>query len=114
VDSPRRKFSRQRVKPHDFHSSGAARAIHEVMDARHLRQQFCLKTISVSGQPRRRGPLSTQAAETILSTPPPTILVKSGLPLIVIAGKEYGSVSSLTGQQGPLLLGVRAALAESF
>ena len=38
-----------------------------------------------------------------------------GTPLIVIAGKEYGSGSSRDwAAKGPLLLGVRAVLAESF
>ena len=39
----------------------------------------------------------------------------SGTPLIVVAGKEYGTGSSRDwAAKGPLLLGVRAALAESF
>ncbi|HSB68103.1 MAG TPA: aconitate hydratase AcnA [Candidatus Methylomirabilis sp.] len=38
-----------------------------------------------------------------------------GTPLVVIAGKEYGSGSSRDwAAKGPLLLGVRAAIAESF
>ena len=40
---------------------------------------------------------------------------KEGTPLIVLAGKEYGSGSSRDwAAKGPLLLGVRAAIAESF
>ncbi len=40
---------------------------------------------------------------------------KSGVPLIVIAGKEYGSGSSRDwAAKGPALLGVKAAIAESF
>jgi aconitate hydratase len=38
-----------------------------------------------------------------------------GVPLIVLAGKEYGSGSSRDwAAKGPLLLGVRAVIAESF
>jgi len=38
-----------------------------------------------------------------------------GVPLVVIAGKEYGSGSSRDwAAKGPFLLGVRAAMAESF
>src|SRR5512141_1643457 len=38
-----------------------------------------------------------------------------GTPLVVLAGKEYGSGSSRDwAAKGPLLLGVRAVLAESF
>src|SRR5438128_11780217 len=38
-----------------------------------------------------------------------------GVPLVVIAGKEYGSGSSRDwAAKGPLLLGVRAAIAESY
>jgi len=40
---------------------------------------------------------------------------KAGVPVIVIAGKEYGSGSSRDwAAKGPLLLGVRAVIAESF
>ena len=40
---------------------------------------------------------------------------QEGVPLILIAGKEYGSGSSRDwAAKGPLLLGVRAAIAESF
>ena len=39
---------------------------------------------------------------------------ESGTPLIVIAGKEYGTGSSRDwAAKGPMLLGVRAAIAES-
>jgi aconitate hydratase len=38
-----------------------------------------------------------------------------GVPLVVIAGKEYGSGSSRDwAAKGPVLLGVRAVMAESF
>ncbi len=38
-----------------------------------------------------------------------------GVPLVVIAGKEYGTGSSHNwAAKGPLLLGIKAALAESF
>src|SRR5438045_8849357 len=40
---------------------------------------------------------------------------QEGVPLLVIAGKEYGSGSSRDwAAKGPLLLGVRAVIAESF
>jgi aconitate hydratase len=40
---------------------------------------------------------------------------QEGVPLIVLAGKEYGSGSSRDwAAKGPLLLGIRAAIAESF
>jgi aconitate hydratase len=40
---------------------------------------------------------------------------QDGTPLIVIAGKEYGSGSSRDwAAKGPMLLGIRAAIAESF
>ena len=38
-----------------------------------------------------------------------------GVPLVVIAGKEYGTGSSRDwAAKGPLLLGIKAVLAESF
>src|SRR5690242_21383810 len=40
---------------------------------------------------------------------------KEGVPLVVLAGKEYGSGSSRDwAAKGPKLLGVRAVIAESF
>ena len=40
---------------------------------------------------------------------------KEGVPLIILAGKEYGSGSSRDwAAKGPLLLGVRAVIAESY
>jgi aconitate hydratase len=40
---------------------------------------------------------------------------KEGIPLIILAGKEYGSGSSRDwAAKGPLLLGVRAVIAESY
>ena len=40
---------------------------------------------------------------------------REGVPLVVLAGKEYGSGSSRDwAAKGPLLLGVRAVIAESF
>ena len=40
---------------------------------------------------------------------------KENVPLVILAGKEYGSGSSRDwAAKGPQLLGVRAALAESF
>ena len=40
---------------------------------------------------------------------------EEGTPLIVLAGKEYGSGSSRDwAAKGPLLLGIRAVIAESF
>ena len=41
--------------------------------------------------------------------------IADGVPLIVIAGKEYGSGSSRDwAAKGPLLLGIRAVIAESY
>jgi aconitate hydratase len=41
--------------------------------------------------------------------------ISEGVPLIIIAGKEYGSGSSRDwAAKGPLLLGVRAVIAESY
>ena len=49
------------------------------------------------------------------SSTPRSATASEGVPLIVIAGKEYGSGSSRDwAAKGPLLLGVRAVIAESF
>ena len=46
---------------------------------------------------------------------PPCAIKKKGVPLVIIAGKEYGTGSSRDwAAKGPRLLGVKAVIAESF
>jgi len=100
------------VERTDFNSYGARRGNHEVM----ARGTF--------GNIRLRNKLVEREGYWTVHLPggeETTIFEASeryrgeGVPLIVIAGKEYGSGSSRDwAAKGPLLLGVRAAIAESF
>jgi len=101
------------VRPKDFNSYGARRGNHEVM----MRGTFAnirLKNQLVPGveggvtahQPDGKQMTIFDAAEQYR---------KEGVPLIVIAGKEYGSGSSRDwAAKGTQLLGVKAVIAESF
>jgi aconitate hydratase len=100
------------VAPVEFNSYGARRGHHEVM----MRGTF--------GNIRLRNALAEKEGPFTRHFPdggPTTIFEASeryradGVPLIVIAGKEYGSGSSRDwAAKGPRLLGVRAVIAESF
>ena len=101
------------VEKRDFNTYGARRGNHEVM----VRGTF--------GNIRLRNHLAPEKKDIIPFTCPmerqTTIFEaseryqKEGVPLLVIAGKEYGSGSSRDwAAKGPLLLGVRAVIAESF
>jgi len=112
--SPAGKYLLERgVERRDFNTYGARRGNHEVM----IRGTF--------GNIRLRNHL-VESKEGYYTVHLPdgeetTIFEASeryrqeGVPLLVIAGKEYGSGSSRDwAAKGPLLLGVRAVIAESF
>ena len=96
----------------DFNSFGARRGNHEVME----RGTF--------GNIRLRNALASREGywtrhfpdgEEVTIFEAAQRYKKEGVPLIVLAGKEYGTGSSRDwAAKGPLLLGVRAAIAESF
>jgi aconitase A len=101
------------VDPADFNSYGARRGNHEVM-ARGTFANVRLRNAlvpGIEGGVTRYLPEGIQmsifdAAERYRA---------DGTPLIVIAGKEYGSGSSRDwAAKGPMLLGIRAVIAESF
>jgi aconitate hydratase len=101
------------VLPKDYNQYGARRGNHEVM----MRGTFAnirLKNILAPG---------TEGGVTVhLPDKKPMSIYdaamqyqKEGTPLVVIAGKEYGSGSSRDwAAKGPRLLGIRAAIAESY
>ncbi len=97
----------------DFNSYGARRGNHEVM----VRGTFANVRLrnalvpGVEGGYTRYLPTGEQ-----MSIFDASVKYKAdGTPLIVLAGKEYGSGSSRDwAAKGPMLLGVRAAIAESF
>jgi aconitate hydratase len=101
------------VLPKDFNQYGARRGNHEVM----MRGTFAnirLKNMLAPG---------TEGGVTVhLPDKKPMSIYdaamqyqKEGIPLVVIAGKEYGSGSSRDwAAKGPRLLGVKAVIAESY
>jgi aconitate hydratase len=101
------------VKPEDFNSYGARRGNHEVM----VRGTFAnvrLKNLlckGIEGGVTRHLPEGKQMSIFDASMQ----YQADGVPLLVIAGKEYGTGSSRDwAAKGPLLLGIRAVIAESF
>ncbi|MBA2450031.1 MAG: aconitate hydratase, partial [Chloroflexi bacterium] len=103
----------QGVEPRDFNSYGARRGNHEVM----VRGTFGNIRLRNELVPGREGNwttyLPTDEVETIYDAS--ERYQQDGTPLIVLAGREYGSGSSRDwAAKGPLLLGVRAVIAESY
>jgi aconitate hydratase len=101
------------VQPADFNSYGARRGNHEVM----VRGTFAnvrLRNLLVPGV--EGGFTRYLPANEQLSIFDAAMKYKAdGTPLIVLAGKEYGSGSSRDwAAKGPFLLGIKAVIAESF
>ena len=113
-DSPAARYLTERgVAARDFNTYGARRGNHEVM-ARGTFANVKLKNALAGG---RVGGwtknLLTGDVEQIFDAA--EAYRASGVPLVVVAGKLYGSGSSRDwAGKGPLLLGVRAVIAESF
>lgn len=103
----------QGVDPKDFNSFGSRRGNHEVM----MRGTFAnirLRNLLVSGV--EGGFTRHPSSSEVISIFDAAMKYKEeNIPLIVVAGKEYGSGSSRDwAAKGSLLLGVRAVLAEGF
>src|SRR5256714_733937 len=100
------------VKPVDFNQYGTRRGNHEVL----IRGTFANirlrnKLAEKEGWWTRHFP----SGEEVTIYDASVRYEKEGVPLIVFAGKEYGSGSSRDwAAKGPNLMGVRAAIAESF
>jgi aconitate hydratase len=113
-DSPAGRFLIERgVAQRDFNSYGARRGNHEVM----MRGTFANVRLRNELAPGTEGPWTTThpSGERVEIYEAAMGYRELGVPLIVLAGKEYGSGSSRDwAAKGPSLLGVRAVLAESF
>ena len=101
------------VKTMDFNSYGARRGNHEVM----MRGTFANIRLRNELAPGKEGGWTTMSP----GADPMSIYDASmdyqarGIPLVIVAGKEYGTGSSRDwAAKGTLLLGVRAVIAESF
>jgi aconitate hydratase len=115
-DSPAGKYlSEHGVERRDFNSYGSRRGNHEVMirgTFANIRLRNQLAPDTEGGVTRdftaQDGPVTTvyEASEHYLA---------AGTPLVVLAGKEYGSGSSRDwAAKGTALLGVKAVIAESY
>jgi aconitate hydratase len=112
-DSPAGKYLQEHgVKPVDFNSYGSRRGNHEVM----VRGTFANvrlrnKLVATEGGFTRHLPTNTEMPIFDASEK----YGAEGTPLVILAGKEYGSGSSRDwAAKGPALLGVRAVIAESY
>jgi aconitate hydratase len=114
VDSPAGKYLIGKgVKPHEFNSYGARRGNHEVM----MRGTFANIRLRNQLAPGTEGSwtLHLPDGEKMYIYDAAVKYREEGVPLFVIAGKEYGSGSSRDwAAKGTRLLGVRAVLAESY
>ena len=115
ADSPAGKYLEAHgVARNDFNSYGSRRGNHEVM----IRGTFAnirLKNLLLDGVEGgfTRNFLDGGAQSTIYDAS--TAYQAVGIPLVILAGKEYGSGSSRDwAAKGTALLGVRAVIAESF
>ncbi|MEO7501464.1 MAG: aconitate hydratase, partial [Gemmatimonadaceae bacterium] len=103
----------QGVKTVDFNSYGARRGNHEVM----MRGTFANIRLRNELAPGTEGGWTTTKAGGEASSIYDASMEyqRQGVPLVIIAGKEYGTGSSRDwAAKGTLLLGVRAVIAESF
>lgn len=101
------------VRADDFNSYGARRGNHEVM----VRGTFANVRIKNKMLPGQEGPFTKYlpSDEVLPVYEAAEKYAADGTPLIVLAGKEYGSGSSRDwAAKGPRLQGVRAVIAESF
>ena len=101
------------VKPADFNSYGSRRGNHEVM----MRGTFANVRLRNLLAPGTEGGVTLHLPDgEQMSIYDAAMKYRSeGVPLVVLAGKEYGSGSSRDwAAKGPCLLGVRAVIVESF
>src|SRR6185312_4647290 len=113
-DSPAgRWLTEQGVEPRDFNSYGSRRGNYEVM----IRGTFANIRLRNALVPGVEGGVTRHLpdGEHMSIFDASQRYIADGVPLIVIAGKEYGSGSSRDwAAKGTLLLGVKAVLASSF
>ena len=112
ADSPAGKFLMEhQVSKADFNSYGARRGHHEVM----MRGTFANIRIKNEMVPGIEGGMSSYNGEVMPIYDAAMKHKADGTPLVVIAGKEYGTGSSRDwAAKGTNLLGVRAVIVESF
>jgi aconitate hydratase len=114
ANGPAGKYlSEHGVKPFEFNSYGSRRGNHEVM----VRGTFANVRLRNKLAPGTEGGVTRLLPEgQQMSIFDASVeYAKRGVPLVILAGKEYGSGSSRDwAAKGPRLLGVRAVIAESY
>jgi aconitate hydratase len=121
ADSPAGRYlADQGVSPRDFNSYGSRRGNHEVM----IRGTFAnIRLRNALAQGREGGFTVNLLEAPDAKGERPVVPIydaadayrDAGVPLVVLAGKEYGSGSSRDwAAKGTALLGVRAVIAESY
>jgi len=101
------------VKPVDFNSYGSRRGNHEVM----VRGTFANVRLRNKLAPGTEGGVTRllPEGEGMSIFDASVKYAERGTPLVILAGKEYGSGSSRDwAAKGPRLLGVRAVIAQSY
>jgi aconitate hydratase len=111
-DSPAGRYLIERgVEPRDFNSYGSRRGNHEVM----MRGTFANVRLRNRLAPGTEGGFTVKDGQVTTIYDAAMAYAEEGVPLCVLAGKEYGSGSSRDwAAKGPRLLGVRFVLAESY
>jgi aconitate hydratase len=114
-DSPAGRYLAEHgVEQRDFNSYGSRRGNHEVM----IRGTFANIRLRNQIAPGTEGGFTrdfTRDGEVTTVFEAAESYQKAGIPLVVLAGKEYGSGSSRDwAAKGTALLGVRAVIAESY
>jgi aconitate hydratase len=113
-DSPAGKYlSGHGVDRRDFNSYGSRRGNHEVM----IRGTFANIRLRNQLVPGVEGGFTVNhlTGEQTTIYDASVAYAEAGIPLVVLAGKEYGSGSSRDwAAKGTMLLGVRAVIAESY
>ncbi|HEX8387892.1 MAG TPA: aconitate hydratase AcnA [Sphingomonas sp.] len=112
ADSPAGKYLQEhQVSRADFNSYGARRGHHDVM----MRGTFANIRIRNEMVPGVEGGMTRYDGEVMPIYDAAMRHKADGTPLVVVAGKEYGTGSSRDwAAKGTNLLGVRAVIAESF
>tara|TARA_B100001765_G_scaffold213366_1_gene179081 strand:- start:338 stop:1540 length:1203 start_codon:yes stop_codon:yes gene_type:complete len=111
-DSPAGEYLKNhQVSKADFNSYGSRRGNHEVM----MRGTFANIRIKNEMVPGVEGGITTYKGEQMPIYDAAMKHKEDGTPLVVIAGKEYGTGSSRDwAAKGTILLGVRAVIVESY
>jgi aconitate hydratase len=114
ADSPAGQYLREHgVDRRDFNSYGSRRGNHEVM----IRGTFANIRLRNQLVPGTEGGVTKNhlTGETTTIYDASRAYIDAGIPLVVLAGKEYGSGSSRDwAAKGTALLGVKAVIAESY